>query len=103
MSDIHYATIPIIFILVPTMVSFLLSNTKKGDNKEKITIDKFASIVQIIFLPIMALTGYFGMNFKSMGIPSLDTGIYNVKHGQHFILYLSLVMIVIYLSIVVYL
>jgi len=56
-------------------------------------IDNFPNIIQIIFIPLGVLVGYFGMNFQSMGVPSLKRGTYTFKHGQKYLLGLSLFMV----------
>ena len=56
----------------------------KKENKKK-AIDTL-TIVNTIFLPLALITGYFGMNFKSMGAPSNKTGIFTLKYGQGFVL-----------------
>lgn len=53
-------------------------------NKKK-AIDTL-TIVNTIFLPLALITGYFGMNFKSMGVPSNKFGILTFKYGQGFVL-----------------
>ena len=41
------------------------------------------TLITLIFLPIGAIVGYFGMNFGSMGNPiGNNKGILNVKYGQ---------------------
>ena len=39
-----------------------------------------------IFLPLGFIVGYFGMNFKSMGSPSLNSGVFSVKHVDKFVI-----------------
>ena len=53
----------------------------------------FLTIANAIFLPMGAMIGFFGMNFKSMGAPSLSTGIFNIKHAQFHIFWVSIVII----------
>ena len=66
-------------------------------NKKK-AIDTL-TIVNTIFLPLSLITGYFGMNFKSMGAPSTKTGIFTIKNSQVFVflLFISLTFLVIVL------
>ena len=52
------------------------------------------TLVATIFLPLSFITGFFGMNFKSMGVPSLKHGIFNIKNADKKILYLSLILII---------
>lgn len=49
------------------------------------------TIITTIFLPLGVIVGYFGMNFKSMGVPSLKKGIFNTPHAQHYIFWLGLI------------
>lgn len=48
------------------------------------------TIVETIFLPLGVITGYFGMNFQSMGNDLGDKpfGIYSIKYGQLFVFFL---------------
>jgi Mg2+ and Co2+ transporter CorA len=66
-------------------------------NKKK-AIDTL-TIVNTIFLPLSLITGYFGMNFKSMGVPSNKTGIFTIKNSQAFVflLFISLTFLIIVL------
>ena len=66
-------------------------------NKKK-AIDTL-TIVNTIFLPLALITGYFGMNFKSMGAPSNKTGIFTLKYGQGFVLslFVSLTLFVVFM------
>ena len=66
-------------------------------NKKK-AIDTL-TIVNTIFLPLSLITGYFGMNFKSMGAPSNKSGIFTIKNSQLFVflLFISLTFLVIVL------
>ena len=50
---------------------------------------KILTIVSTIFLPLSFIVGFFGMNFKSMGAPSLTKGIFTINHSEKFILILS--------------
>lgn len=57
------------------------------------------TIVETIFLPLGVITGYFGMNFQSMGNDLGDKpfGIYSIKYGQLFVFllfFLSILFIV---------
>ena len=40
------------------------------------------TLVATIFLPLSFITGFFGMNFKSMGVPSLKNGIFTIKDAS---------------------
>ena len=48
------------------------------------------TIVETIFLPLGVITGYFGMNFQSMGndLGNKPSGIYSIKYGQLFVFFL---------------
>ena len=57
------------------------------------------TIVNTIFLPLALITGFYGMNFKSMGVPSLKKGVFTIKHAQRYIFFLFLFFIIIILII----
>jgi Mg2+ and Co2+ transporter CorA len=40
-------------------------------------------MIGTIFIPLTFIVGFFGMNFQSMGVPSLKKGIFTIKHAQH--------------------
>lgn len=52
------------------------------------------SALGTIFLPLGFIVGYFGMNFKSMGSPSLNSGVFSIKHVEKFIAGLSILMVI---------
>ena len=52
------------------------------------------SLISTIFLPLGFITGFFGMNFSSMGNPDIKSGILSVKNSHKFILILSVLSIV---------
>ena len=61
---------------------------------------EFANIVNIIYLPLAVITGYFGMNFSSMGVHSKkDSGVYNENRGQLFVFTISAIVIIVYMYI----
>jgi hypothetical protein len=53
------------------------------------------TLVATIFLPLTFITGFFGMNFESMGVPSLKKGVFTIKNADFWIGIFSLVIIVI--------
>lgn len=69
------------------LTDFNIQILSKGQKK---AIDML-TIINTIFLPLALITGYFGMNFKSMGVPSNTKGIFTVKHGQLVVLYLCII------------
>jgi len=56
------------------------------------------TIIATIFLPLGVIVGFFGMNFKSMGVPSLKKGIFNTPHAQHYVFWLGLLASILVLS-----
>ena len=54
----------------------------------------YLTIVNLIFLPLGFIAGFFGMNFKSMGVPSLNKGILTIPHGEKFVFMISLLSMV---------
>ena len=51
------------------------------------------TLIATIFLPLSFITGFFGMNFKSMGVPSLKNGIFNLKNADEKIILFSIILI----------
>lgn len=51
------------------------------------------TLVATIFLPLSFITGFFGMNFKSMGVPSLKNGVFTIKHASEKIILFSIILI----------
>jgi len=57
------------------------------------------SMIGTIFIPLSFIVGFFGMNFRSMGSPSLSKGIFTIKHAQHklgFIFFLIITLTIIF-------
>lgn len=54
--------------------------------------------IATIFLPLNFIVSYFGMNFKSMGAPTIKPGILNLDHAQYYIFFFALFCIVIVTS-----
>lgn len=73
--------------------------------KEKIIKDyegRIFTIITTIFLPLSFMVGFFGMNFKGMGVPSLKKGIYNIKNPEYYVISISIITIIIGLSIFIH-
>ena len=72
-------------------------NTREQEGQGKSL--RILTIVETIFLPLGVITGYFGMNFQSMGNDLGDnpTGIFSLKYGQLFVFALMFVSIVLIL------
>ena len=68
-------------------------NTREQEGQGKSL--RILTIVETIFLPLGVITGYFGMNFQSMGNDLGDnpTGIFSLKYGQLFVFALMFVSI----------
>lgn len=49
------------------------------------------TIVATIFLPLGVIVGYFGMNFRSMGSPTLKTGIFTTDKAQIYVFLLCII------------
>lgn len=60
-------------------------NTSLHNKRQTKALDTL-TIVNTIFLPLTLIVGYFGMNFKSMGCPTIKTGILNMDYGQIFVI-----------------
>ena len=52
------------------------------------------TLIATIFLPLSFIVGFFGMNFKSMGAPSLSKGIFNIEHAQKHIFMVCLIIVI---------
>ena len=39
-------------------------------------------MIGTIFIPLSFIVGFFGMNFESMGVPSIKKGIFTIKYAQ---------------------
>lgn len=63
-----------------------LDEENKKLNNFKMTV---ISALGTIFLPLGFITGFFGMNFNTMGNPTLKKGILAVRHVDKFIITLS--------------
>lgn len=67
--------------------------------KQKQSIDSL-TLVTLVFLPLTLITGYFGMNFKAMGSPSMGRGIFTWRRGEHLVFFLFIISIVVILALV---
>ena len=67
----------------------ILSHIQDVLQYENQKVDSFKStvltIINTVFLPLGVLTGFFGMNFASMGNPDIKKGILSVKNSEMFI------------------
>tara|TARA_B100000886_G_scaffold337676_1_gene298905 strand:+ start:730 stop:1659 length:930 start_codon:yes stop_codon:yes gene_type:complete len=79
-----------------------LKNLMEYNNNMKETnyTTNFSNLISIIYLPLAVITGYFGMNFASMGIHSKkDPGILNESRGQLFVFIISTIVVIIFIYI----
>lgn len=60
--------------------------------------NQLITLITTIFLPLGFIVGFFGMNFKSMGAPTLKKGILNFKHAHITIFILSILSIIVGIS-----
>ena len=77
---------------IVTNIDDNLDEENRKLNNLKMTV---ISALGTIFLPLGFITGFFGMNFNTMGNPTLKKGILAVKHVDKFIITLSVFSIVI--------
>ena len=88
---IKYADNEKIYRIVENIDDNLDEENKKLNNLKMTVI----SALGTIFLPLGFITGFFGMNFNTMGNPTLKKGILAVKHVDKFIITLSTFSIII--------
>lgn len=50
------------------------------------------TFINLIFFPLSLIVGYYGMNFESMGCPSTKNGIFSIKYGQTWVLFLFIIL-----------
>ena len=51
--------------------------TVKSANNQRLL-----SFIATVFLPLSFVVGFYGMNFKSMGVPTLNKGVFTVKNAE---------------------
>lgn len=61
-------------------VSFYIKYMEHKETELKGFESHLLSLVATIFLPLSFIVGFFGMNFKAMGAPSLSKGIFTDKY-----------------------
>lgn len=56
------------------------------------------SIISTIFIPFGVITGYFGMNFASMGNPGIKQGILSSKNSEKylFIMFVTIALFIVF-------
>jgi Mg2+ and Co2+ transporter CorA len=70
-------------------------------SKQQKSVDMISTL-GVIFLPLALITGYYGMNFGSMGSPVGKTGPFSWKYGQSWVLFLFVVSTIITLFVIQY-
>ena len=53
------------------------------------------TIIATIFLPLSFIVGFFGMNFRSMGVPSLKKGIFTINQAQRYVFTICFIIIIV--------
>jgi Mg2+ and Co2+ transporter CorA len=53
------------------------------------------SLLNLFFLPLGVIVGYFGMNFNSMGVNTLSKGVYKEQDGFRLVIMLSVISFII--------
>ena len=77
-------------------IEFFIKYVKHQENILKGFESHLLTLIATIFLPLSFIVGFFGMNFKSMGAPSLSKGIFNIEHAQfHIFLFSAIIVFVI--------
>ena len=74
-------------------IDFYIRYVKYQENVLKGFESHLLTLIATIFLPLSFIVGFFGMNFKSMGAPSLSKGIFNIPHAQLHIFWVSIIVI----------
>ena len=74
--------------------SFLKYQNQKLDSYKNTII----SIISTIFIPFGVITGYFGMNFSSMGNPGIKDGILASKNSEKylFIMFVTIALFIVF-------
>ena len=76
-----------------TKIDFYIRYVKYQETVLKGFESHLLTLIATIFLPLSFIVGFFGMNFKSMGAPSLSKGIFNIAHAQLHIFLVSIIII----------
>lgn len=71
------------------MEEYLKYQSSKLDAMKKTIL----SIINLIFLPLGFMVGYFGMNFASMGNPDISNGILAMANAEWYLLGITMMMI----------
>ncbi len=64
------------------------------DSRTSMSMNLIA-LVNLLFLPITVIVGYYGMNFNSMGVIKGTKGIFSIIHAQRFVLSLCIISMII--------
>ncbi len=71
-------------------IDLLIKYINTAANRRQSNTLGLLAIIQMIFLPLSIVVGYFGMNFKSMGSPSRELGVFSTSHGQLIVWFLMI-------------
>lgn len=67
----------------------LLSHIQDFLNYQNQKLDSYKatvmSLINTVFLPLGVLTGFFGMNFASMGNPDIKGGVLSVRNSEYLV------------------
>ena len=101
-KDLDKDNKPIVLQLYRYLEKYIDILYKYNDNKEQVSLRRnfrILTIINTIFLPLGLITGYFGMNFKSMGTPTHGKGILTINNSHNFvfILFFTSISIIVFL------